>query len=40
LVERSSRFVALVKVPNKESQTVVSALIKQARKLPSSCAVH
>ena len=34
LVERSSRFVLLVKVPSKESSAVVSALIKQARKLP------
>lgn len=34
LVERSSRFVMLVKVDNKQTQTVVGALIKQARKLP------
>jgi len=34
LVERHSRYVMLVRVPNKDSQTVVSALIKQARKLP------
>ena len=34
LVERSSRFVLLVKVPSKPSDKVVSALIKQARKLP------
>jgi IS30 family transposase len=35
LVERSSRFVQLVKVPSKQSQAVVSALIKQTRKLPT-----
>jgi IS30 family transposase len=34
LVERHSRYVMLAKVPNKDSQTVVSALIRQARKLP------
>ena len=34
LVERHSRHVMLAKVDNKESQTVVSALIKQAQKLP------
>ena len=34
LVERSSRFVLLVKVPDKSSGGVVAALIKQARKLP------
>ena len=34
LVERHSRYVMLAKVDNKESQTVVSALIKQAQKLP------
>ena len=30
-----TRYVMLVKVANKETQTVVSALIKQAKKLPS-----
>ncbi len=35
LVERHSRYVMLAKVPNKETRTVVSALIKQARKLPA-----
>jgi len=35
LVERHTRYVMLAKVANKETQTVVSALIKQARKLPS-----
>jgi IS30 family transposase len=34
LVERHSRYVMLAKIPNRETQTVVSALIKQARKLP------
>jgi len=35
LVERHTRYVMLVKVENKETQTVVSALIKQAKKLPT-----
>jgi len=35
LVERHSRYVMLTKVANKDTQTVVSALIKQAKKLPS-----
>lgn len=34
LVERHSRYVMLVKLKDKRSDTVVSALIKQARKLP------
>jgi IS30 family transposase len=34
LVERHSRYVLLVKVPRKDTATVVNALIKQARKLP------
>ena len=34
LVERESRYVMLVKVANKDTASVVSALIKQARKLP------
>ena len=34
LVERHSRYVILVKVPNKDTQSVVSALIKQSQKLP------
>lgn len=34
LVERQSRFVILVKVANKDTASVVSTLIKQARKLP------
>ncbi len=35
LVERHTRYVMLAKVANKETQTVVSALIRQARKLPA-----
>jgi IS30 family transposase len=35
LVERHTRYVMLVKVDSKETQTVVSALIKQAKKLPN-----
>ena len=35
LVERHTRYVMLAKVANKDAQTVVSALIKQAKKLPS-----
>jgi len=35
LVERHTRYVMLVKVANKETQTVVSALIKQSKKLPT-----
>jgi IS30 family transposase len=34
LVERHTRYVMLVKIANKDTQTVVSALIKQAKKLP------
>jgi IS30 family transposase len=34
LVERHTRYVMLAKVAGKDTQTVVSALIKQARKLP------
>ena len=34
LVERQTRYVMLVKLDGKESQTVVNALIKHARKLP------
>lgn len=32
-VERYSRFVMLAKVPNKDTQSVITARIKQARKL-------
>jgi len=34
LVERHSRYIMLVKVANKDTQSVVSALIKQSHKLP------
>lgn len=34
LVERHSRFVMLAKVQNKDTQSVIAALIKQPRKLP------
>ncbi len=34
LVERQTRYVMLVKLEGKDSQTVVNALIKHARKLP------
>jgi len=35
LVERHTRYVMLAKVANKDTQMVISALIKQAKKLPS-----
>ena len=35
LVERHSRYVMLVKVADKNTQTVISALIKQSKKLPT-----
>src|SRR3546814_886253 len=34
LVERHSRYVMLAKVPNRDSRSVISALIEQARSLP------
>ena len=34
LVERHTRLVMLVRVPNKDTKTVIDALIKQAHKLP------
>jgi IS30 family transposase len=34
LVERHTRYVMLAKVAGKDTRTVVSALIKQAKKLP------
>ena len=34
LVERQTRYVMLVKVASKDTQTVINALIKNARKLP------
>ena len=36
LVERHSRFTALVKIPNRETVTVVKALTRQIRRLPVS----
>jgi len=35
LVERHSRYVMLAKIDKKDTQTVISALIKQAKKLPT-----
>ena len=35
LVERHSRYVMLAKVQNKDTESVVSALIKQSKKLPA-----
>ena len=34
LVERQTRYVMLAKVASKDTETVVDALIKNARKLP------
>jgi IS30 family transposase len=34
LVERHTRYVMLAKIPSRDTQTVVNALIKQAEKLP------
>ena len=34
LVERQTRYVMLVRVPGKDTETVINALIKHARKLP------
>lgn len=34
LVERQSRYVMLVKVANKDTESVISALIKQSKRLP------
>lgn len=34
LVERQTRYVMLAKIPSRDTQTVVNALIKQAKKLP------
>jgi len=36
LVERQSRFTSLIKVPNKETATVVAALTRHIRKLPAA----
>ena len=35
LVERHTRYVMLMKVPSKDTETVVNALIKHARILPT-----
>ena len=35
LVERHTRYVMLVKIPSKDTETVVNALIKHAKKLPT-----
>jgi IS30 family transposase len=35
LVERQTRYVMLAKVTNKDTHSVVEALIRQARKLPN-----
>ena len=35
LVERHTRYVMLAKVKNKDTESVVSALIKQSKKLPT-----
>ena len=34
LVERQSRYVMLVKVANKDTESVITALIKQSKRLP------
>ena len=36
LVERHTRYLTLAKVANKDTQTVVSALIKQAKTIPNA----
>jgi IS30 family transposase len=36
LVERHSRFTALIKVPSRDTDTVVAALTRHVRKLPAS----
>ena len=40
LVERQTRYVMLAKVAGEDTETVVDALIKNARKLPRSCTSH
>ena len=37
LVERHSRYVMLAKIDQKNTATVISALIKQSKKLPGQC---
>jgi IS30 family transposase len=34
LVERQSRYVMLVRLPNRETQTVIRALARRIRRLP------
>jgi IS30 family transposase len=34
LVERQARYVMLVKIASKDSETIINALIKHAGKLP------
>jgi IS30 family transposase len=34
LVERQTRYVMLVKIASKDSETVINSLVKHARKLP------
>ena len=36
LVERTSRFVILVKLPDKKTEAVINALIKAVRRLPTA----
>jgi len=36
LVERHSRFTLLVKIPGNDTASVVTALVKQVRRLPST----
>jgi IS30 family transposase len=36
LVERQSRFTTLIKIPNREAETVAAALSRHIRKLPAS----
>ena len=37
LVERQTRYVMLVRVKSKDTETVINALIKHAHKLPRAC---
>jgi IS30 family transposase len=39
LLERQTRYVMLVKVAGKDTQTVVAALVRDARKLPRALQV-
>ena len=40
LVERHTRYVMLVRVKGKDTETVISALIKNAHRLLQSCINH